>query len=76
MVRVFPDRAVGGKEAAHRGVHDREASELALVGELAGMFAGGELTEEDKVAVMRSLEQAFWLAKEENKKYAPKRFRK
>ncbi|NMD99301.1 helix-turn-helix transcriptional regulator [Selenomonas bovis] len=52
------------------------AQARALVGELAGMFAGGELTEEDKVAVMRSLEQAFWLAKEENKKYAPKRFRK
>ena len=52
------------------------AQARARVGELAGMFAGGELTEEDKVAVMRSLEQAFWLAKEENKKYAPKRFRK
>ena len=52
------------------------AQARALGGELAGMFAGGELTEEDKVAVMRSLEQAFWLAKEENKKYAPKRFRK
>ena len=41
-----------------------------------GMAYNSYLICEDKVAVMRSLEQAFWLAKEENKKYAPKRFRK
>ncbi|WP_294159180.1 helix-turn-helix transcriptional regulator [uncultured Selenomonas sp.] len=33
-----------------------------LAGELAGMFAGGQLSEADKDAVMRSLERAYWLA--------------
>lgn len=63
-------------EASERyGAHGM-AQARALVGQLAGMFAGGELTDEDKAAVMRSLEKAFWLAKEDNKKYTPRRFRK
>ena len=49
------------------------AQAQALAGELAGMFAGGELTEEDKLSVMQTLEKAFWLAKSNNKKYAPKK---
>ena len=67
---IFIEEA--GSQYGSRGM----AQAKELVSQLTGMFAGGELTEEDKVAVMRSLEQAFWLAKEENKKYAPKRFRK
>ncbi len=63
-------------EASERyGAHGM-AQARALAGQLAGMFAGGELTDEDKAAVMRSLEKAFWLAKEDNKKYTPRRFRK
>ena len=42
-----------------------------LVAEIGGLFAGGELSEADKDAVMRSLQQAYWDAKEENKKYTP-----
>ncbi|MBQ1416665.1 helix-turn-helix transcriptional regulator [Selenomonas sp. AE3005] len=41
----------------------------ALVSELSGLFAGGELTEEDRDAVMQSLQEAYWLAKKENRKY-------
>lgn len=47
-----------------------------LVSRLAGMFAGGELSDQDREAVMRSLERAYWLAKEDNKKYTPKKYRK
>ena len=40
------------------------------------MFAGGELDEEEKDAIMAALNRAYWDAKEENKKYAPKGHRK
>lgn len=47
-----------------------------LVAEIGGLFAGGELSEADKDAVMRSLQQAYWDAKEDNIKYTPKKYRK
>ena len=52
----------------------RQAEEL--VKELSGMFAGGELSEEDKDSVMLALQKAYWLCKEDNKKYTPKKYRK
>ncbi len=52
----------------------RQAAEL--VAEIGGLFAGGELSEADKDAVMRSLQQAYWDAKEDNIKYTPKKYRK
>ena len=48
----------------------------ALVSELAGMFAGGELSDEDKSEVMLDLQRAYWLCKDENRKYTPKKYRK
>nr|DAK26496.1 MAG TPA: helix-turn-helix domain protein [Caudoviricetes sp.] len=45
----------------------------ALTNELAGMFAGGDLTDEDKDAVMQALQEAYWTAKKENRKYSSKR---
>ena len=47
-----------------------------MVEELGGMFAGGELTEEDMDAVMKAMQQFYWDAKENNKKYTPKKYRK
>ena len=47
-----------------------------MVDELGGMFAGGELTEEDMDAVMKAMQQFYWDAKENNKKYTPKKYRK
>lgn len=57
------------------GNHGAKQAE-ELVAEIGGLFAGGELSEADKDAVMRSLQQAYWDAKEENKKYTPKKYRK
>jgi transcriptional regulator with XRE-family HTH domain len=54
-----------------RGKHQAEQ----LVTELSGMFAGGELSEEDKDAVMLALQKAYWACKEDNKKYTPKKYR-
>lgn len=47
-----------------------------LVAELSGMFAGGELSEADKDAVMIALQKAYFDCKEDNKKYTPGKYRK
>ena len=58
----------GGAKAA------RDIEEL--VREVTGLFAGGQLDEEALEGAMRALNDAYWLAKDRNKKYAPKRYRK
>lgn len=45
---------------------------LELVSQLAGMFAGGELSDEARDEAMQALQNAYWAAKKENKKYIPK----
>ena len=60
-------------EAAKEKYGARGAQQArTLTNELAGMFAGGELTDEDKDAVMQALQKAYWTAKEANEKYASK----
>ena len=54
----------GGAKAA------RDVEELIC--EISGLFAGGELAEEEKDAVMAALTRAYWDAKEDNRKYASK----
>ena len=54
-----------GRQYGQRGMQQA----TALVSELSGLFAGGELSEEDRDAVMQSLQEAYWLAKKENRKY-------
>ena len=51
----------------------RQAEEL--VAELSGMFAGGELSDQDMDAVMIALQKAYFDCKEDNKKYTPKKYR-
>lgn len=64
-------------DAAHEQYGSRGMAQAQeLVSQLAGMFAGGELSDQDREAVMRSLEKAYWLAKEDNQKYTPKKYRK
>lgn len=46
-----------------------------LVAELSGMFAGGELSDSDKDAVMIALQKAYFDCKQDNKKYTPKKYR-
>lgn len=47
-----------------------------LVSEVTGMFAGGKLSEDALDGAMKALNDAYWMAKEKNKKYAPKQYRK
>ena len=41
-----------------------------------GLFAGGELADEDLDEMMKGIQEAYWIAKEKNKKYTPKKYRK
>lgn len=48
-----------------------------LVEEMGGLFAGGELSDDDLDGVMKALQDYYWKAKEENKaKYTPKKYKK
>ncbi|MCQ4023319.1 MULTISPECIES: helix-turn-helix domain-containing protein [unclassified Ruminococcus] len=58
----------GGAKAA------REVKEL--VDELVGVFAGGELPQEEREAYMAALTKAYFESSAENKKYTPKKYRK
>ena len=57
-------------QAQARGGARGMAQAKELVAEVSGLFAGGELAEEDKDAVLRAIIDAYWDAKNENKKYA------
>ena len=61
--------------------HEKGGSKAArdideLVSEVTGMFAGGELSEDAIEGAYKALTDAYWIAKENNKKYAPKTRRK
>lgn len=61
--------------------HEKGGSKAArdideLVSEVTGMFAGGSLSEEALEGAMKALNDAYWIAKEKNKKYTPKKHRK
>ena len=58
----------GGTKAA------RDIDEL--VREVTGMFAGGELSEDALDGAMKALNDAYWIAKEKNKKYAAEKKRR
>ena len=59
------------EQFGNRGAKDA----AALVGELTGLFAGGEMAQEDMDALMFAIQQAYLDAKMKNKKYTPKRYR-
>ena len=48
----------------------------SLVSEVTGLFAGGKLDDEALEGAMKALNDAYWIAKENNKKYTPKKYRK
>lgn len=55
-----------------RGV--RQAKEL--LNEVTGLFAGGELADEDMREMVDAIQEAYLIAKKNNKKYTPKKYRK
>lgn len=48
---------------------------MQLVEEMGGLFAGGELSDDDIDGVMKAMQELYWKAKEDNKKYTPKKYK-
>jgi transcriptional regulator with XRE-family HTH domain len=46
----------------------------ALITDVGALFAGGELSEEDKDKVLRAITDLYWHAKEKNRKYTSKKY--
>lgn len=46
-----------------------------LVSGMIGLMAGGEIPKEDKKAILDAISEAYYLSKDENKKYTPKKYR-
>lgn len=46
----------------------RQAQEL--VREATALFSGGDLADEDKDEMLRAIQEAYWIAKEKNRKYS------
>ena len=53
-----------------------KASAESLIKDATALFAGGDISEEDKANVMEALQEAYWKSKIKNKKYTPKKYRK
>ena len=56
----------------HRGA--KQAKEL--LAEVTGLFAGGEMADEDMRVMVDAIQEAYLIAKKNNKKYTPKKYRK
>ena len=54
---AFPEERTGA---------EREDDMSRLIRQARAMFSGGTLSEEDKDAVMRALQEAYWEARKEN----------
>ena len=63
-------------EAQERGGAKAARDIEELVSEVTGLFAGGELSEEAIEGAMKALNDAYWMAKDKNRKYTPKKYRK
>lgn len=57
------------------GCRGKKQAEL-LLEEMGGLFAGGELSGDDIDGVMKAMQELYWRAKEEYKKYTPKKYQK
>ncbi len=56
---------------------DRGAEQAQrITNEVTGLFAGGDLGDDDLDNMMRAIQDAYWVAKEKNKKYTPKKYLK
>lgn len=62
-------------DAEERGGIRARRDIQVLASQVAGLFAGGDLEEDDRDAAMRAITEAYWKAKEENQKYTPKKYR-
>lgn len=48
---------------------------MKIVEEVKGLYAGGELLDDDMDAMMQAIQDAYWIAKKKNRKYVPRKYR-
>jgi transcriptional regulator with XRE-family HTH domain len=63
-------------EASEKGGYKAKRDVKELASEVTGLFAGGDIDDAEKDAVMAALSNAYWNAKKKNEKYTPKKYRK
>ena len=68
-------RVAWDTEAAEKGGTKAARDVDQLVSEVIGLFAGGEIDEEEKDGIMAALNEAYWIAKKSNAKYSSKKSR-
>lgn len=61
-------------EASDAGGRRGRISAEQLVENAAALFAGGEMSDDDKDKIMKAIQDAYWEAKDINKKYTPKKY--
>lgn len=64
--------AAAAEKYGYRGAKQAEQ----VLEQVRGLFAGGEMEDEDKDIMMKAIQDAYWESKEINKKYTPKKHRK
>ena len=74
--RTIQNYELGSRKPTKYEVVKKIAEALNTTPEVSGMFAGGSLSEDALDGAMQALTRAYWIAKEKNKKYTPKKYRK
>ncbi|MGN0404286.1 MAG: helix-turn-helix domain-containing protein [Bariatricus sp.] len=79
-LRTTPDYLLGSSGAYVVVAQEKGGAKAArdieaLVSEVTGLFAGGMLSEESMDGAIKALNDAYWIAKEKNRKYTPKKYR-
>lgn len=64
--------AEASEKYGYRGKKQAEA----VLADVTGLFAGGDMADEDMDVFMQAVQEAFWVAKEKNRKYTRKDYRK
>lgn len=80
VLNTTPEYLLGQSGMLVVAAHEQGGAKAArdideLVSEVTGMFAGGRLSDEALDGAMKALNEAYWIAKEKNKKYTPKKYR-
>lgn len=80
VLQTTPDYLLGSSGAYVVAAQEKGGAKAArdieaLVSEVTGLFAGGELSEASMDGAIKALNDAYWIAKEKNRKYTPKKYR-
>ncbi|WP_294412757.1 helix-turn-helix transcriptional regulator [uncultured Ruminococcus sp.] len=81
VLDTTPDYLISDDDVFINEAHDKGGTKgrqnaERIIKEVSALFSGGDLSDADRDNVMKCIQEAYWESKEQNKKYAPKKFRK